>query len=114
MQAVTCDVILSSIRTRADNSLGLNFSTPELQPDEMLVFLQLKNQNLKMLLQPTDGVPDGLKDVRQEFDRKSPSTRLRNVLYLVWKQQESEMDFNDWYTRHMEKLIIQHKGMIQE
>lgn len=113
MKAITCDVILSSVRTRVDNSLSLSLTTPELRPDEMLVFLELRQQNLKCLLQPVDGVPAELKDVRGEFDRKSPSTRLRNVLYLLWKQRESDMPFAEWYVNAMEKIIQQHKDQLE-
>lgn len=111
--AVSCDVILTSIRTRSDNSLGLSIITPELDSSEQLVFLQMRNQNLKMLLQPMDGVPSELKDVKGEFDRKSPSQRLRAILFLLHKQQESSLSFEEFYLRHMSKLVQQHKDMLE-
>jgi len=111
--AISCDIIITSIRTRSDNSLGLSVSTPDLNPDEQLAFLQLKNRNLKALIQPLTETPSELKEVRGEFDRKSPSQRLRAVLYLLWKQQESTMPYDEFYLRHMNKLIETHKAMLE-
>lgn len=66
-----------------------------------------------MLLQPDGEIPAELKEIRGEFDKKSPSQRLRNVLYVLHKQQESGMDFDQWYLRRMEKIISDHKAMLQ-
>lgn len=97
-------MILGSATTRADGSLGLRFSTPELQPDEKTAFFELLNQNLKVLLQPT-GEVEGLKDVKAEFDNKTPSQRLRNCIY-VWHQQEgAKGEFDDFYRRKIEGYI---------
>ena len=104
MKALTCDVILTGVSTRADGSLGLRFSTPELKPDEKLAFLEATDQQLKMLLQP-EGLADGIKEVKGEFDRKTSSQRLRSVLFVKWKQENEPMDFDEYYKRQMERFI---------
>jgi len=88
MKALTCDVILTGVSTRADGSLGLRFTTPELQPDEKLAFLEATDQQLKMLLQP-EGLADGIKEVKGEFDRKTSSQRLRSVLFVSGSRRKS-------------------------
>lgn len=105
MKALTCPVIITSASTRADGSLGLRLATPELKPEEKTAFFELLNQNLKMLLQPNDSEPAELKDIKGEFDTKTPSMRLRATLFVWWKQQGEPGDFDDWYKRNMEKLI---------
>jgi hypothetical protein len=104
-KAITCDVILTSASTRADGSLSIRLSTPELPAESKTVFFELLNQNLKMLLQPTDGTPAELHDVKGEFDRKTPSQRLRAVVFIWWKQAGEIGEFDDWYRKKMDVLI---------
>lgn len=105
MKALSCDVILTGAATRSDGSLGLRLATPELKPDEKTAIFELLNQNLKMLLQPGDGAPDGLTDVKGEFDTKTPSQRLRSTIFVWWKQQNEPGEFDDFYRKKMEVLI---------
>lgn len=113
MRAITCSVILSAASTRVDGSLSLRLSTPELEADEKTVFFEALNKPMKMLLQPDEDSVAELKEIKSEFDKKSPSQRLRNVLFILWKQQESAMDFDQWYLRRMEKIIMEHKAMLE-
>lgn len=112
-KAITSDVILTSASTRADGSLGLRFSTPELNPSEKTVFFELLNQNLKMLLQPKDGEPAELKDVKKEFECKTPSQRLRAVLFVAWKQAKEPGEFEDFYRKKVEFFIDDIKSHLQ-
>jgi len=95
MKAITCPVILTGAATRADGSLGLRFVTPELPADEKVAFMELQNQNLKMLLQPSNGEPVELKEIRGQFDKKTPSQRLRASLFVLWKQASGQGDYED-------------------
>lgn len=104
-KAITCPVILSGAATRSDGSLGLRFSTPELKPEDKVAFFELLNLNLTMLLQPEGMAPEGLKDVKGEFDRKTASQRLRAVLFIAWKQGGGVGDFDEFYRRKMEVFI---------
>lgn len=106
MKALTTDVILEGCSTRADGSLSIRFSTPELSPDEKTVFFELQKCELKMLLQPKGNeAPEELKEVKGEFDNKTCSQRLRAVLFVEWKQQNEPGEFEDYYRRKMNKLI---------
>lgn len=104
-KAITCPVILGRCSTRADGSLSLTFSTPELTPDEKVALMELQNQNLKMLLQPSDSEPAEFKEVRGHFDTKTPSQRLRSVLFVFWKQADGTGDFEDFYRTRMSDII---------
>lgn len=112
-KAITCDVILTSARTRTDGSLGLAFCTPELEAAEKTVFFELLNQNLKMLLQPKDGEPEQLKDVKREFETKSASQRLRAVLYVAWKQAGEPGEWEVFYSHKMNNYIDEVKANLQ-
>jgi len=105
VKAITCEVILSGLRTKSDNSLGISFSTPELKPDEVLAFVELRNINLKMLLQPMAGDAVELKEIKTELDEKTPGQRMRAVIFLLWKQENEAIDFEVFYRAKMNGLI---------
>ena len=114
MKALTCPVILTSASTRADGSLGLRFATPELRPDEKTAFFEIQNLNLKMLLQPADGEPGELKEVKGQFDSKTPGQRLRGVIFVWFKESNAPGEFEDFYRRQMEVLINYVKDQLPE
>lgn len=114
MKAVTCEVIIGSVATRADGSIGLRLSTPELKPEEKTVFFELQGHQLKMLLQPEGMGEVELKEVKGEFDHKTPGQRLRAVLFVLWKQGTDEQgDFEEFYRRRMEQIIDHIKSKLQ-
>lgn len=113
MKAVTCPCVLSSASTRSDGSLSLKFSTPELEASEKTAFFELLNLNLKMLLQPAEGAPVELKEVKGQFDRKTPSQRLRSLLFVVWKQTDGTGDFEDFYRRRLDDVIEMFKNKLE-
>jgi hypothetical protein len=106
MKALTCEVVLSSASTRADGSLGLRLATPELSPSEKTAIFELQGHPLKMLLQPM-GQAECLVWVKSELDTKTPSQRLRGVLFILWKQIEdtNKDTFEVFYAQRMESII---------
>lgn len=104
-KAITCDVILSGIRTRNDGSISLTLATPELEAEDITAFASLRNKNLKILIQPVDDEPAELKEIKGQFDTKTPSQRLRAVLYVLWKEADGTGEFEDFYRRRMNSII---------
>lgn len=104
-KAITCPVIMTSASTRADGSLGIRIVTPELDPSEMAAVFMLRGQNLKMLLQPMDETGMELMEVKGELNEKTPSQRLRAVLFLLWKQNNEAIDFEVFYRSKMNAII---------
>ena len=82
MKRVSLNVIITSIRAKVDGSLGFSVSTPELSPDEKALFMTLQGNNLMALFTPLDepNAPEYVVD--KEIETKSPSSRLRNTLYV--------------------------------
>jgi hypothetical protein len=117
MKAVRCEAIITSIRSRADRSLGLGLSTPELSSEEKVALMDLQNILVDFLVIPKDENDPELVIVEKEMDLKTPSQRLRAVLFLLFKaeQQKGKKDtFDGFYNRHMEKLIEFVKSKIDE
>lgn len=114
MKAIVCPVIIGSVATRADGSIGLRLSTPELKPEEKTAFFEIQGHQLKMLLQPEGMGEVELKEVKGEFDHKTPGQRLRAVLFVLWKQGTDEQgDFEEFYRRRMEQIIDHVKSKLQ-
>lgn len=54
-----------------------------------------------------------LPPVKSDPGKKTPSQRLRAVLWQVWNQDNKGFkDFEGYYTAMMEKLIDHYKGML--
>jgi hypothetical protein len=47
-------------------------------------------------------------------DTKSPSKRLRSVLYVLYEQVKPGTEFDAWYTQQMEKFIELVKGKLED
>lgn len=112
-KAIISEVQLTGASTRADGSLSIRLSTPELTADEKAAFMELQGLNLKMLLQPMDGEPAELKDVKRELETKTPSMRLRAVLFVAWKQAGEPGEWEGFYRTKMESIIEKAKRELQ-
>lgn len=105
MKAISLESQLTSASTRADGSLSLRFATSELQPTEKAAIFEIQGMNIKLLMQPLEGNPDELVDVKSEFQTKTPSMRLRAVLYVAWEQAGKPGEWETFYTHKMNFYI---------
>lgn len=109
MKTIQVNAVITGIRSKVDGSLGVSIGTPELTPEEKAEFMRIQGVNLIALFTPLDDKDAPKYTVEKELETKSPSTRLRNVLYVLWEQLGSKGDFNDFYRHHMEKIIETYK-----
>ena len=105
IKALTCHVQISGVRAKVDGSLGITLATPELTADEKAVFMGWMNRDLVMLLQAEAAGVGDVKEIKGEFDSKTPGQRLRAVLFVWWQQLGKAGEFDRFYLEHMEKLI---------
>lgn len=104
---VSLPVIVDGIKTLKDRSLKLSLVSPELKPEEMSILFSLnQDQAACVLASKGSKIDEGELDIEMEFpEEKSPSKRLKNVLYVLWKQEESKEEFELYYRTKMERLI---------
>jgi hypothetical protein len=95
---------------RADGSMGLRFVTCELTAKDKLIILE-HFQNAGHLLFKEDAVFDVPEEPSKFEEEKSPSRRLRSVMFLYWKQKKSDEEpvFENFYRRAVEKMIEAYK-----
>lgn len=112
IQSLTTQIIVTGIRSKVDGSLGITASTPELTPEEKAEFMRLQNLVLMCSFTPTDYKEAPEYKISKEIDQKTPSQRLRNVLYVLWEQEGSKGDFDTFYKEQLNKIIEHYKSKL--
>lgn len=111
--------VLVSYRSLADRSLRLQFETGEPTP-EQITNIALSNQNAGILAFNIDAFKtEQLKIIEEtkadyEDKTKTPSKRLRNVLFIAWKQHNDGYEvFEDYYRYKMDMFINHVKSELE-
>jgi len=117
MKKVIFEAGINKVGTLADGTLSINLHTQELPAETMMRIFEMNKKPGLVLIssdsisqQEIDAVQVTTKDF--EFNQKTPSQRLRNVLYRVWEQTDQQKDFRLFYEIHMEKVINQYKSTL--
>jgi len=105
MKTIETNAIITGIRAKVDGSLGVSMTTPELTPEEKAEFMRLQGNNLIVTLQPLDEKDAPKYVIDKEIETKTPSNRLRNTLFVLWTQEGSKGEFDEFYKKYMEKFI---------
>lgn len=101
---------------RQDGSISLKFDSRELSAEEYMTIMGFRNTEGWVAFQPNEeGIPD-LPSERAEVDQKTPSERLRNVLFVWYKQESTKGNFVGTFeafrNEKMEKIIETVKGKL--
>ena len=118
-KALILQVILNKVTTLVDNSIKMTFVTRELPADEAAVLFSFRNLEVNMLIKQVEIQDDdinSLPDVTYSSMRneKSPSQRLRAVLYRHWEKKAIEDDFEKFYSKTMERIINHYLTILSE
>lgn len=54
---------------------------------------------------PDEGVPEETVTIESERETKTPGQRLRAILFILWKHENSKESFQSFYDHAMEKFI---------
>jgi hypothetical protein len=112
MKAIKTQSILTGITAKVDGSLSLRFTTPELTSQEKAAVMDLQNVNNTLTIRPSDSANLDLTEVRAELGVKTPSQRLRGVLFVRWEQEGRPGTFEVFYYQAMEKIIDRQKSFL--
>ena len=105
MQGVSFQANIMSIRAKVDRSLGLTINTPELSDEEKVAVMRLQNVNVTATFVPLDDPEAELKEIKKEVGMKTPSQRMRSVLYKLWMQEGQQEAFETYYANRIEQLL---------
>jgi hypothetical protein len=103
-----------NMNPRADRSWRLQFETRELAGDEVKILADNFQGEGWLVFKPNDAIvqaeiPQGDAD----SGTKSQSARLRDVIFILWKQAGEKGDFETFYRTYLERLIEYVKSKLQ-
>lgn len=107
----TVESTFAKCSTLSDKALSLIFHTSREQSnhDQTATVLEMAHRTGWLLFKPDPIQDTEIPDKPTTVEGKSPSQRLRAVLYLLYRQNGSKDTFNTYYEGVMEKLIEHYK-----
>lgn len=118
MQPIMLNVVLGRVATRSDASLSLNFSSSEMDALETTVLIKLCRIPLRMLLTPIGEAIEPPVEVKSEVAAKTPSQRLRSVVFCLFKYRQQTRQITDtfesFYANEMNRIIESIKADLPE
>jgi hypothetical protein len=99
--------ILDGISPLKDGGLSMRFHTNEVTDSEKLIALSFYQKFGWLLFQEQEHDDSlELESVRRDTGGKTPSQRLRSVLYILYQQSgKTDQTFEQFYATQMEKFI---------
>lgn len=105
MNTYQVPAILSGFSTTKDGGASVRFATNELNDTDFLIMKQSQGKYGWLMFREAPFQESDLPKEMPEDNTKTPSKRLRAVLFLLWKQQGENGDFENYYRVQMEKFI---------
>lgn len=103
--------------SRVDGSVGFSGCTPELSSTEKCALFDLQNLNTRILIEPVDFSTDWKIEVKKPLEEKTPSQRMRAVLFCWHRQlvKAGKLDkvFDLFYVEQMERFIEEIKSNLE-
>jgi len=107
---------IGKIETMVDRGLKVAVYTQELTTEDKALVLELQNKLGWFVFSEAELEPEDLIElpkIKVQFrTEKTPSERLRAVLYVLWDSQSIKTSFDEFYKRYMENLIDKIKEKI--
>jgi len=107
------EVLIRKISTLVDNGLKIEVLTQELSPEDATKLFQLKGKSGFAVFKPARiteediiNMPEEIKEFKSD---KTPSQRLRAVIFLNWKQTTQKETFDDYYKKQVNYFIEKYK-----
>lgn len=100
---VPCQVV--GMSPRQDRSWNLKFETRELTGDEVKILADNFQGEGWLVFKPNEITTADIPDEDADSGTKSQSQRLRDVIFILWKQHGGKGDFETFYRTRLETLI---------
>lgn len=102
---IRLEAYLTGFRSRSDGSAGLSFTTQELSAEEFGLLKEQLNQFGWLVFKGNEIVEADIPDAQAEDKNKTPSKRLRSVVFIEWVQKGKVGDFETFYREKLDKII---------
>jgi len=115
MKSIQLNSIMGTVTSKKDGSIRFSLTTPELKNEEKAAIMELHGLNIETFLKPLDAPPDEMLNITKDVNVKTPSQRLRAVMYVWWSKQDNQQEkFEAFYERKMESIIDSIKSKITD
>ena len=113
-ELIQIPAIVVNMNPKADRSWKLTFETRELNGEEVKILAENLQGEGWLVFSPNEIKQADIPKVEAESGTKTQSQRLRDVIYILWKQSGGKGDFQSFYNVYYEKLIEYTKGKLSE
>ena len=107
---------IESIASRKDKTIRLTLGTQELNPNTAAQIFSMNQQFCYFAIKSESFLQnelDTLNDLKSDINAKTPSQRLRNILYRLYEQDNvGYRDFTTFYISIMETICEHYKNKI--
>lgn len=118
MKGVLIAAIVDKITTLKDRSIKITLDTQEMKASNAGELFTLMNSLVTVYISPSEITSREMAQVdsiEPEMPGKSPSQRMRNVLFILWKQDNQGFkEFDSFYKERMETYIQELKNNITD
>jgi hypothetical protein len=103
---------IGSVASRKDGSVRFSVETAELTTDQRALVLGYHGKACRAVIAPSDYTDGEVEEIKTEKGDKTPSSRMRAVLFLLWRQDNQHKTFQEYYSARMERIIDKLKEQI--
>jgi hypothetical protein len=99
---------IDSAKANNDRTLSLKVDTQELSAEDTAHIFSFFQKQIWIALAETSISKEQLNipEVIEEMDKKSPSQRLRDRMFVYHKEKKIGGNFDDWYKHQLEKNYL--------
>jgi len=96
--------------------MSIGFATQELSLEDKVKAMEFYGKYGRLAFKETEIEPEEIPSCEPDDHQKTPSQRLRAVLFLLWKQtcSHTSVEFDDFYRKEMERIITLKKGLLED
>ncbi len=114
---IILDGVLETLATKQDGSVSIKFSTQELDSSKGGELFQLRGKYCKALFSDTNITTLDAELVDNTsiagLKKKTPSQRLRAILFRVHEQSDLQISFEDYYNNELNKICEHYKSKLE-
>ena len=100
------------VRKVSDKTMNLRFNTDESSSEELAIWDGFAGMTGYLAFSLDNIQEEDIPVEDTEFQTKTPSQRLRGVLFVKWTQEGEKGVFQDYYNTEMEKIINHYKNKL--
>lgn len=115
MRVFQIPAILDGMSPLKDGGMSLRFHTNEASNDDKVTIMEYYQKFGWLVFSEQENPDVPMEDIRRDTGGKSPSQRLRNVLYVLYKQSgKADITFEEYYAQKMEFVINRFKENLDD